>query len=272
MMAASTALVSVPALADEPSLHQVYQAADAGKLSEAQTMMQQVLVAHPNSGKAHFVEAELLAKQGEFQKAQGELATAERLSPGLPFAKPQSVQNLKTLLASAHAIQPTEAGHAQPVRAAEQSTIPWGMLVGGLGLIAFIALVARFMAQRNQIPAAGGMPAGFAPGAASPGYGAPLQPYGAGGVGPVGGVPGSGLGSRIMGGLATGAAVGAGVVAGEALMHHFMDGKDESSRLLPRDSGPISRDSYFNDLGGADFGVSDTSSWDDSSSGDSEWN
>ena len=80
MMFASTALISGSALADEPSLHQIYQAAEAGKLTEAQTMMQEVLRAHPNSGKAHFVEAELLVKQGQLRKAEAELATAERLA------------------------------------------------------------------------------------------------------------------------------------------------------------------------------------------------
>ena len=108
LMLASGALVSSSALADEPSLHQVYQAAEAGKLTEAQTMMHEVLQAHPKSGKAHFVEAELLAKQGQFQQAETELATAERLAPGLPFAKPQSVQHLRALLGSSHHARPAE--------------------------------------------------------------------------------------------------------------------------------------------------------------------
>jgi Flp pilus assembly protein TadD len=53
-------------------------------------MMQQVLVAHPNSAKAHFVQAELSARQGNLARAQEELTTAEKLAPGLPFAKPES--------------------------------------------------------------------------------------------------------------------------------------------------------------------------------------
>ena len=48
----------------EPTLTQVYDTAQAGRLEEAQVMMQQVLVAHPGSAKAHFVQAELSARQG----------------------------------------------------------------------------------------------------------------------------------------------------------------------------------------------------------------
>ncbi len=84
--------LAAPAFAEEePTMHQVYLAAEAGKFNEAQSMMDKVLHDHPNSAKAHFVEAELLAKQGLFSNAGVELSTAERLQPGLPFAKPEAV-------------------------------------------------------------------------------------------------------------------------------------------------------------------------------------
>ena len=51
-------------------------------------MMDQVLRHPPNSATAHFVMAELLAKEGRVSNARSELATAERLAPGLPFALP----------------------------------------------------------------------------------------------------------------------------------------------------------------------------------------
>lgn len=44
----------------EPTLGEVYAAAQSGQLEKAQTLIQQVLVSHPNSGKAHFVRAECL--------------------------------------------------------------------------------------------------------------------------------------------------------------------------------------------------------------------
>jgi Tfp pilus assembly protein PilF len=94
VLAASAWCAAPLAWAQDATVQQVYQAAEAGKLIEAQAMMDKVLQAHPNSGKAHFVKAELLARQGKNAEAAKELATAERLAPGLPFAKPQAVQKL----------------------------------------------------------------------------------------------------------------------------------------------------------------------------------
>ena len=48
---------------DSPTLDQVYKAAQANRLADAQQMMDKVLKEHPNSAKAHFVKAEILAKQ-----------------------------------------------------------------------------------------------------------------------------------------------------------------------------------------------------------------
>ena len=288
MMLAATTFMSGSVLAAEPSLHQVYQAAEAGKLDDAQSMMREVLQAHPNSGKAHYVEAELLAKQGQLHKAESELQTAEKLAPGLPFAKPQAVQELKNILGGSHKTTGGGASAApfQPAApAVAHSSVPWGLLLTGVGLIAFIVFVARFMARRNAEPAMGG--AAYGGGGLQP-YGAGGAPYGGGsGGGYAGGYGGApapsqpGLGSRVMGGLATGAAVGAGMVAGEALMHHFLD---KDGKPVPRDP-PASPDNSNlgnldlgtpeidrNDMGGTDFGVSDNSSWDDSSGGDSDWN
>ena len=84
----------------EPSLNQVYATAQAGKLDEAQVMIQQVLVSHPNSGKAHFVRAELYSRQGKLDLARESLASAEKYSPGLAFAKPEAVQALRAQLSA----------------------------------------------------------------------------------------------------------------------------------------------------------------------------
>lgn len=282
-MAVLIALASGMASAAEPSLHQVYQAAEAGRFAEAQAMMKQVLAAHPDSGKAHYVEAELLARQGQPERASVELQTAERLAPGLPFARPDAVQSLRGLVgghpkagapgAGLHAMQP----------AAPQ---PWGLIAGGLGLIAFIVLAARFMSRRNPpLAAQGGFPAGgagwsgAAPAPASAPWGNGAWPA----AEPAAAQPG--LGSRVLGGLATGAAVGAGMVAGEALMHRFMDGRDKAVSPSPAATPARGADDIppgldlgtpmldGDDMGGTDFGVSDAGSWDDGGGrSDSDWN
>ncbi len=221
-------------------------------------MMDKVLLDHPNSGKAHFVEAELLAKQGRLSQAEAELAKAERLAPGLPFAKPDAVARLRTRLAPPHAATPrAAAAYAPPASAG--SGMPWGLLLGGAGLIAFIVFASRLMARRNgPVYAQGGNP-NYAANPAMPGYGgAPGTPMGGGGIG-----------SGIMGGLATGAAMGAGIVAGEALMHHFTDGN--GNRVSAPEAPPRADAPLPDDMGGNDFGVSDNSSWDDSGGGGDDW-
>jgi hypothetical protein len=256
------------AAADEPTLHQIYQAAEAGRLNDAQDMMTKVLRDHPNSAKAHFVQAELLAKQGRLASAATELRTAERLAPGLTFAKPEAVVTLKRQIASSNtSARQVPAAHG--ALSAPASGIPWGLLLVGLGAIAAIIFFVRRTSQRNAnvFPAAGG--AGYGTGF---GPAAPLQPSGAGGGGgvapPVGPAAG-GIGSGILGGLATGAALGAGMVAGQALAHRLTDGNRHEVDQTPLPA-TTDGDATPNDMGGTDFGVADNSSWDDSSSGDGD--
>jgi hypothetical protein len=272
---------SIPSFAAEPSLHEVYQAAEAGKTDEAQRMMHEVLQAHPNSGKAHYVEAELLAKQGQLKQAANELASAEKLAPGLPFATAQSVASLKAAIAR-HASSPVPVQHlpAPEQTARDVSGFPWGMLFIGLGLIAFIVWATRFMTRRSAEGGAIASPPGF--GSYRPAYPSGPQggaPQGYGAAAPFGAAPAAapGLGSQVLGGLATGAAVGAGVVAGEALMHRFMDGHQaapSNDRAFSSfDSIPSLPATPLDNMGGNDFGIADSSSWDDSaSSSDSDWN
>ncbi|MGA8865101.1 MAG: tetratricopeptide repeat protein [Gallionella sp.] len=237
---------------DSPTLDQVYTAAHAGRLEDAQRMMDKVLKEHPNSAKAHFVEAELLAKQGQMGNADEELKNAEHLMPGLSFAKPQAVQELKNQITATHRVSQAPADSHQ---AESSNSFPWGILLLGVGAIAVIVLIMRAMNARN--PAV--FPSNYQPGmqntSVSP---LPMQPYG-GGMAPMGG----GIGSGIMGGLATGAAVGVGMVAGEELAHHFMDGghSDVGNAASVADSWGNSS----NDLGGSDFGIADNSSWDNNS-------
>jgi hypothetical protein len=249
-------LINQCAIADDsPTLDQVYQAAHSGRMDEALRMMDKVLKAHPDSAKAHFVEAELLAKQGQMGQADTELKIAERIKPDLSFAKPQAVQDLKSIIYSSHHVNQSPNSNSQP----EQSSgFPWGLILLGVAAIAIITLIMRSLANRNAPTYPGNFQPGMQNGPVSP---VPMQPYGGGmaQMGPVGG----GMGSGIMGGLATGAAVGVGMVAGEALAHHFMDGGSSNTGNTAQ---PVS-DSWSptsNNMGGSDFGIADNSSWSDS--------
>lgn len=261
ILLSSLILPAAAQAAEDPSLHEVYAAAEAGRYGDAQAMMDKVLRDHPNSAKAHFVEAELLAKQGRMANASAELNTAEGLAPGLPFAKPESVQKLKQRIAGVHA--PLSGASAmQTIPANASSGMSWSVLLLGGGLIAALIYFARALTTRRNTAAYAGNNGGIAMGNAGPMAGS--------GNGAMSSTGGSGLGSGIVGGLATGVAVGAGMVAGEALAHHLMDGNrhDESSTLPPQNN-----DFVPDDMGGSDFGIDSDSSWDDSSggSGGDDW-
>jgi uncharacterized protein len=251
LILAAMALLAVSARAAEPTLSQVYQAAESGNLAEAQRMMSTVLLAHPESAKAHYVEAELLARQGRAASAQTELNTAERLDPGLPFAKPQAVAALRREIGST-------SGTIRPVLESEGPVgggIPW-LPLAGVAIIAVIVIAFLAMRQRNSTYIPAGSPSGYVPGA-------PGQPFGAGPIG-----SGGGMGSGLLGSLATGAAIGGGLVAGEALAHHLIDGRP-SGEVIPTVHGNDAGvgPSANADLGGNDFGVADSGSWDDGFSG-----
>ena len=78
-----------------------------------------------------------------------------------------------------------------------------------------------------------------------------------------------------MGGVATGLAVGAGVMAAEAIGRNLMGNHNlpaGQSNNLGNDFQPVNSNP---DMGGADFGIADTGSWDDAGSADvgggSDW-
>jgi hypothetical protein len=255
-------LINGSVSAAEPTTDQVYQAAEAGDFGKAQRMMDEVLRAHPSSGRAHYVESELLARQGRLSEAAAELRTAERLEPGLPFAKSQAVRALERRIgaSSSHS-----AGSGNPLAAS--GSIPWRTLMIGAALVILVLLAMRAVRRRHSElgTAAVAGPGGY-PGASRAAY-PPPPPYGYGG----GAAPGApappsagGIGSSIAGGLATGAAMGAGLVAGEALAHRLGGGASEREPA-PFESAP--QPSSPDDMGGNDFGISDGSSWDDAGGG-----
>src|ERR1700676_2139477 len=174
-IAAVATLLIGTAMAQDPSLSQVYQAAESGNLTQAQRMMDEVLRTHPNSAKADFVEAELLARQGRSAAAEAELNTAQRLEPGLPFARPQAVGELKRRITSSRALY--SPGRA--IAPATGSGISWTTVLFGAAIIALIFVVVRAMRRSTStyLPAGSGTAYGAPP---MTGYGAtaPVQPPG----------------------------------------------------------------------------------------------
>ena len=255
----------------EPTLGQIYEAAQSGRMEQAQTMMQQVLVAHPASGKAHFVQAELFARQGKLGLARESLATAEKLAPGLPSIKPEALQSLRTQLAARptpapanSAVQHRPAAVAQD--SAPTSSFPWGMALalggGAIGL-------AIYLTRRKPAPVYEQPPQAYASASGLSG------PQGFGAANTVGATPmqqpygqpaGSGLGGKIMGGVATGLAVGAGMMAAQAIGRTLTGNHD---RPADAPAGNDFQSANNNpDMGGENFGVNDAASWDDAGGAD----
>src|SRR5665647_1294307 len=118
----------------EPTINEVYATAQAGKVGQAQVMIQQVLISHPKSAKAHFVQSELFARQGKLAQAREALASAEKLAQGLPFAKAESVRALRSQLAAKssapvtqHVAPPSYAAPSVAPSAPASSSFSWGL-------------------------------------------------------------------------------------------------------------------------------------------------
>lgn len=232
---------AAPAFAD-PSVEDIYNAADAGHLGEAQQMLDQVLQSHPHSARAHWMAAEMYARGSNFERARQELNTAQQLAPGLPFVRPDAVVQLERQLGQTQAAQALQAAtHAVPRYVHVHPAFP-------LRTILFVAgaIIVLWLILRPRTPAGG-----------------VYSQYPSGAVPAAGPMVAPGMGSGIAGGLASGLAVGAGVVAGEELAHHFIDGNRTEGGIAPASDTPIPPDNT--DMGGQDFGIQDTSTWDDNS-------
>ena len=256
VFAAAVLLTSNAAFA-EATLPEVYKAVQSGQMAKADAMMKEVLQNHPNSAKAHYVASELYLKEGKVELARNHFITAQNLAPGLPFAQAESVQKLQVQLAS------TQVAPAATQTSIFSNPLFWGLIA--ILVVGVIIVMKRRKDQAVQVynaPSAGypGTPGGPAGYPGGPGYpGAPAA---------------GGMGSGLMGSLATGAALGAGMYAGQALASNLMGGHDNghsnagSNPNLNQVGGPASLDPNFGvrDAGSWDDGGA--SSWDDSGGGD----
>ena len=257
-----------------PNVDEVQAAAQRGDYAGAEKMVREVLVAKPDSARAHYVLAEILAHERQFKEAGEHASRARALDPAIKFTDPAKFSAFEQLLqrqqaARSSAQNPGALGagapppRATPVERSDSGGgVPIWLLLGGA--VIFIALAVRWMRNRT---AAQTQPA-FAGAAGAPGG---VGGYGMGGGPGLPQAPGSG-GPGLMGvGLAAAGGVAAGMLA-EKLLH---GGHDE--RSLPRDgggsAGGIVPGSFDSDGGSAaelsrrsiDFGTGD--GWDSGGAG-----
>jgi len=216
-----------------PTVDQVQAAVQRGDYGDAEKMMREVVAAKPNSARGHYVLAEILAHQRQFDAAAEHARRARSLDPALKFTDPAKFKSFEQLLqreqaAAAKPAVPTPleatapppqrrpAPVAEAVESPSSGGVPVWLLV--VGAVIFIALAASWMRRRAAAAMAAPQPA------MAGGYGM------GGGYGPGMAQPGVGGGTGMMGvGLAAAGGVAAGMLA-ERLLH---GGHDE--RSLPRD-------------------------------------
>ena len=272
-----------------PTVDQVQAAAQRGDYAGAEKMMREVVAAKPDSARAHYVLAEILAHERQFNKAAEHTRRARSLDPAIKFTDPAKFKAFEQLLqreqiAAAKPAAPTpleaaapplQAQRAAPATAAESSSgggVPVWMLV--VGAIAFIALAASWMRRRAAAPAAQpamaggyGMGGGYAPGMPQQG---PMAGGGSGlmgvGLAAAGGVAAGMLAERLLNGghdergTAHQADAGAGT-AGGLIPGSFGGGDSAATELTQRDIDFGSGDGWGGGDAGGDFGGGGGDDW-----------
>lgn len=279
-----------------PTVDEVQAEVQKGNFAQAQSMMREVVDARPKSAKAHYIYAEILARNGKFDDASREAAQARQLDPAIKFTQPerfrafeQSVDRARQRAdATSPSVSPPVPGgtttlsnlgpstspmattpalapvQAPPLNEARSSGLPGWVLP--VGLIALLFVGWRMMRSRTS----GGAVGAAAPGSFGSSYGTPMgvPPN----VGPMGGMTPSAGGGL----LGTGLAAAGGVAAG-MLVEKFLDRGREDRRddnLFDRNASPgyspaPDRDAQELENRNVDFGNGQDWGGDDASGGGS---
>jgi hypothetical protein len=216
-----------------PNVDEVQAAVQRGDYPGAEKMMREVVAAKPDSPRAHYVLAEILAHQRQFNEAAEHVRRARALDPAIKFADSakftafeQLLQREQAGLARSSATTPAVVNAPPPLRAApvERSSgggVPVWLLI--VGVVIFIWVAVSWMRRRTAVQSQPAMAGGYGMGG---GYGP--QGYGPQGYGP--GVPPTSGGPGLMGvGLAAAGGVAAGMLAEKMLHSH------DDQRSIPRD-------------------------------------
>ncbi len=244
-----------------PTTQEVETAIQQGHYSQAETMMSEVVAAKPDSAKAHYVYAEMLAHNRNFAKATQEAARARQLDPAIKFTTPDKFSAFEQLLQREQSTTQTRSPATpsalapRPVQASPSfPAIPGWVWAAGLAAIAFV-LWRGFNRSRAGVP--GAASAGVA--GTAPATGAPLNP-GAPGVAPYGpGTPGAAPGSGMLGtGMAVAGGVAGGMLLGEMLHNRAGAGTD---RVMPG-ANPLATNDAATELENRPVDLGNGGDWD----------
>jgi hypothetical protein len=248
LLLCAVALFSAAAFA-LPTTADVQAAVKAGNYTQAESMMQEVVADKPQSARAHYVYAEILAHDAKFAEAAAQARRAREIDPQIKFTDPEKFRSFEQTLqreqAPATQAPSTHVQQAAPVSYPQAASggVPGWVWGAGFAVVAFLIFraVSRRAAANNTLATAGGGYApqgggyGMQPGYGQPGYGQPG--FGQPGFGAA---PGGGL-------LRTGLAAAGGVAAG-MLVEKMLEG-----------------DRHNENYGGNNFGGGQAGGWDNGS-------
>jgi hypothetical protein len=257
-----------------PSPKDIDAAVSAGHLSQAESMLREVIQEKPNSAKAQYELGQVLARQAHYSDSLAALSQAKAIDPSLKFAaSPEKFnevfnkvgQQAKSVTGSqaASALSQPQRAQASPAPAAPEPSFPMSYVWMGIAGLVVLALVLRRQKAATpsyNAPMQAAGPGNYAPGQpAAAGYGPGYAPGYPGGQ-PMGGGMGSGIGGAVVGGLA-------GVAAGYALSK-ALEG-DHHNNATQQNSGNNNGYVPFDSPAPSDMGSFDAGSgsgWDDASS------
>jgi hypothetical protein len=98
-VAASLMLVSAAAFA-VPSAAQIEQSMTQGNWSQADAQLNEVIQAHPNSAKAHYLYAQVLDREGRSADALTQIQQAKTLDPAIKFTDPSRFNAMEARIRS----------------------------------------------------------------------------------------------------------------------------------------------------------------------------
>lgn len=97
---ASLMLVSATAFAAVPSAGQIEQSMTQGNWSQADAQLNEVLQAHPNNAKAHYLYAQVLDREGRSSDALAQVQQARTLDPAIKFTDPSRFNAMEARIRS----------------------------------------------------------------------------------------------------------------------------------------------------------------------------
>jgi hypothetical protein len=254
-----------------PTVQQVEAEVQQGHYSQAESMMREVVNAKPGSAKAHYIYAEILARNGSFSKAAEEAAKAKQLDPDVKFTQPEKFQAFEKLLEreqkparrteSSNTVFPA-APTVAPLRA-PAGGIPSWVWLAALGVVGY--LLWRGFSRSQAAPLTSGSYG--APGTMpATGYGAaPAGGYGSGApyMNTPPAAPSGGL-------LKTGLAVAGGVAAGmmvDEMLHRRQGAGTDQLAGLQRGLDLPPMDDAANELERRDVDFGSGNDWDSGGAG-----